>query len=685
MPCPPRWPVVALVGLASGIALAADRDPRPVLLACAAIALCGLLACWSWGGIGSERAGWALLLALSSALGAARVQAEVRALSVDPLAGRGGLRLEVRGVVVEPPRLRRSGGWSFLFRVERVEQLPDLPEVTLVAELPGGPPPSPGERWRLLGALRRPHGASYPGGFHAAAWLARRGVHQRLLAEGGGRLAGSGGRGLEPLVWGARAWLLGSIEPHLEPVQLALLGGLMLGGGRDLPGPVVEAFRRTGTSHLLAASGLNVGVVVGGVLAIGSWAGLGARRVVWPALAAVAFYAALAGGSPSIVRASSMAAIGLLALAAGRRVDTLHALLLSGVTLLLARPLWLFEAGFQLSLAAVLGMVLLGPGLERRLGSCPGLLRAPVVATLSAGWAVTPLLVWHMQEVSVMTLPANLLLAPVAEALLPWGLGTCALAGVWPEGVGWPVFLLSLGLDYLLATASILSEAAEPLTVPRPGPAGLVGSCLLLGWLWLWLAGEGSRGGRLAVALVGAGLLLWGTPAPPLASGEARLRVVDLPGGCAAWFTTPGGRDWLVFEEAEVRQAAESMLAAQGRRGGAAVRWAGPGLEEGSPEGDGGGDLVVDRGPGWRRWSWRGFSWVWVTREATSWPSASVAVFAGPVRADLEGSPLRACLRVGSEPGAAAGRTPGAGWVLRAQGPLEVSSDGRVLTWRPWR
>src|SRR4051794_13572919 len=158
--------------------------------------------------------------------------------------------------------------------------------------------------------------------------------------------------------------------------EAALARGFVLGEEDGIDAGTVEDFRRAGLSHLLAVSGQNVALLA--LLAMPLLAALGIplrTRLLW-ILAAIAVYVPLAGAGPSILRAGVMGALGVLATLAGRRSSRLYGLALAAVVTLALDPRIGADVGWQLSFAAVLGILALARPL-----------RAAVAARIGArGW-----------------------------------------------------------------------------------------------------------------------------------------------------------------------------------------------------------------------------------------------------------------------------------------------------------
>jgi competence protein ComEC len=251
----------------------------------------------------------------------------------------------------------------------------------------------------------------------------------------------------------------------MPPREAALAQGFVLGEDEAIDAATEEDFRRSGLAHLLAVSGQNVTLL--GLLAMPLLGALGIplrERLLW-VLALIVVYVPVAGAGPSIQRAAVMGALGLLATLAGRRGSRLYALAVAGLVTLAIDPGIAADVGWQLSFAAVLGILLLAPSLRgaivARLGPGPWrhALAEGVAVTVAATLATAPLIAFHFETLSTTTLAANVLALPaVAPAM--W-LGMCSAGLAQLPGV--PLEPLN-GLNALLLAyiAQVAAWCAAP-------------------------------------------------------------------------------------------------------------------------------------------------------------------------------------------------------------------------------
>ena len=128
--------------------------------------------------------------------------------------------------------------------------------------------------------------------------------------------------------------------------------------------PVADAFRTTGTTHIIAISGFNIALIAGALLLLFQRV-LGRRRATLPAIAGVILYTVLVGAAPSVVRAAIMGSILILGSHLGRRSDTLVSLVVAAVLMTMHEPIVLWDVGFQLSFLATAGLATITPRLQQ--------------------------------------------------------------------------------------------------------------------------------------------------------------------------------------------------------------------------------------------------------------------------------------------------------------------------------
>jgi competence protein ComEC len=286
--------------------------------------------------------------------------------------------------------------------------------------------------------------------------------------------------------------------------EAALARSFVLGEEEQVDERTKEDFRRAGLSHLLAVSGQNVALLA--LLAMPGLAALGIplrARLVW-VLGLIGVYVFLAGADPSIQRAGVMGALTVLATLAGRRPSSFYALALAAIVTLAVNPRIAADIGWQLSFAAVLGILLLAGALRDAIAARIGAhawrrsLADAAAMTIAATIATAPLIAYHFDALSSTTLLANLLALPAVAPAMWLGM-IVAAAGQIP---GFPVEVLNhlnaLLLGYVAQVAAWCGRPSWAYLHVRLGGAGLAASYLAIA-LAVVIAMRIARRRRLAV------------------------------------------------------------------------------------------------------------------------------------------------------------------------------------------
>jgi competence protein ComEC len=344
--------------------------------------------------------------------------------------------------------------------------------------------------------------------------------------------------------------------------EAELARGFVLGEDDRIDAATKEDFRRSGLSHLLAVSGENVTLLALLAMPVLGLFGIPLReRLLW-VLGLIAVYVPVAGAGPSIQRAGVMGAVGLLATLGGRRSSRLYALALAAVVTLAVDPGVAADIGWQLSFAAVLGILLLAGPLRQAIvvrlgrGSWRRALAEGLAVTVAATLATAPLIAYHFESLSTTTLVANVLAMPAVAPAMWLGMCSAALAQV----PGLPLEPLN-GLNALLLAyvAQVASWCAAPGWAEvhvHLGTTGLLISYLSLGvqvLLVLYLVrfkllGPVLKGVMAAAALAVALFLTWpgtgGSAAAPLRG--LRIEVLNVGQGDAILLRPAGAPAVLV-------------------------------------------------------------------------------------------------------------------------------------------
>ncbi|MCT8338883.1 ComEC family competence protein [Flavobacteriaceae bacterium TK19130] len=210
--------------------------------------------------------------------------------------------------------------------------------------------------------------------------------------------------------------------------ERAILQALVLGEKREVSKELYNAYAAAGAVHILAVSGLHVGMLAFGL----QWLFKPIRRFRWgKVMTAVLLilllfgYAVFTGLSPSVTRAATMFSLFMVAQQLDRPTNSMNTLFLSFFILLLINPLWLFQVGFQLSYAAVFSIVWLQPSLFRIWFPKYTILRklwAITTVTITAQIGVLPLSLYYFHQLPLLFLLTNLVMMPILGLLMLFGI-----------------------------------------------------------------------------------------------------------------------------------------------------------------------------------------------------------------------------------------------------------------------
>lgn len=206
------------------------------------------------------------------------------------------------------------------------------------------------------------------------------------------------------------------VDQLIRSPEAGLANGLLFGGDDRLSQDLQDAFSRTGMSHIVAVSGYNVSVIIMVLTVVGIRLGLWRKQAAILSLFAIVLFVAMIGFPSSGVRAAIMGALVLGAMMYGRVTHAFGVVVFACALMLAWNPLQLFwDVGFQLSFAAVLGIMSFFPLFERYAiakNRSPFFLEI-LFMTISAQLFVLPIIIYHFHAISSVSLVTNLLVLPI--------------------------------------------------------------------------------------------------------------------------------------------------------------------------------------------------------------------------------------------------------------------------------
>jgi competence protein ComEC len=310
----------------------------------------------------------------------------------------------------------------------------------------------------------------------------------------------------------------------LDDRDQALYLGLVLGDDRFQPLGQRLSFRLAGLTHLLAVSGQNVAFVL--AVAAPALSLVGRRVRLALVIGLLVLFALVTRLEPSVLRAAMTAGLSAWAVATGR-ARTGPAVLAVAVVLLVAVDPFLVKAvGFQLSVAASAGILVIGPPLAARLPG-PQALTSVASTTIAAQLGVAPVLAHHFDSPSLVTVPANLAAGWAAAGVMTWGLTGGVVAGLLPDQAA---AVVQIPARLMLGWLELVAHQAVRLPGPRPGP----GTAVVLAGLLVVGAMARKLTVLVPVAALGGVLLVATVPQPSTGPTRCGNGVVWLPEADAA-------------------------------------------------------------------------------------------------------------------------------------------------------
>ena len=404
---------------------------------------------------------------------------------------------------------------------------------------------------RVLPTLPEP--ARNPGGFDYRGYLALRGIRALAYVSRVDQIVGHEprqGAWYMRAVVPVRKVIKGTIDQNLSGGPAGLLKGILLGDKRAVPAELRETFTRCGVNHVLAVSGLHVGLIAGVVFFGLRLCGLGRGITAWMTVFLLVVYALVTGMPPSVIRATIMAGLVVLGGLGEWETDGWNALGVAGLVGLIARPADILDVGFQLSFSATGGILLFYRPILACFPKWGGRLFAnviwgPLAVSFAAQVTTLPLIITYFGLVSVVGIVANLVVVPLVGISAAVGLVSVFVfpfmpaVVVWLNGANWVVLKIAIGLAEIMASVPWAAFQVAQLPLYQWGMYGL---CLLLILPEL-------RQRRYRVFVLGGMLFCanYGVWQPILVpKHDLEMFVLDIGQGDAIFIRFPNGKTMLV-------------------------------------------------------------------------------------------------------------------------------------------
>lgn len=415
------------------------------------------------------------------------------------------------------------------------------------------------------GLLYRPSGLKNPGLFDYANYLGLKDIYSILKVGEKSSLVVTGRMKANPVsafAYRIRNKIRSVIDAYLDYPYSGFINAILIGDRSDLPENITDDFIMTGTVHILAISGLNLGIIAGIILAVFGVMRVPKKLNLVLTLAAVSIYSITAGASPPVIRAAVIFAVCVVGYLIGRRHDMLNSLAIAGFAILLWNPKELFDPSFQLSFGSVASIMVLSPHLERLTGFDVSRRRtfgekarcyfiAGLTVSIAAWIGTWPIVALYFNIVSPISIIANLVIVPamsvitvVATAFLGAGLFSHLAAAYLAEA-------LRLITKFTFYINHIF--AGVPFAYSRVGSMPTWALALYFTAISLFLTQGASmkrffaahRRAALAGVLFACNVFVWRTMLPA-DQGVLRITFLDVGQGDSALIESPSGERILV-------------------------------------------------------------------------------------------------------------------------------------------
>ncbi len=382
--------------------------------------------------------------------------------------------VRITGLITQPPD-NRDQMTNLTIQVESLMPLyidtplvnPDQITGRILIQVQPGMDWAYGDRVQITGELQTPYESA---DFSYRAYLARKGILSLMQYAQVDRVETGQGSPIRSFLYNLRERGYDTLQSLFPSPESDLLAGILLGIDQGLSPDIQEAFRRTGTTHIIAISGFNIAILSGLFSSIFTrW--LGRKWGAFTAIGVISGYTILVGADPAVVRAAIMGALGAFGGMFGRRQNGLNSLGLAALAMMLLNPNIPWDVGFQLSIAATLGLVLYAQPLENRFLRFAGRwfseeqaerLVGPVseffLFTIAAQVMTLPVIIYHFSGVSWLALIANPLILPAQSLVMILG-GLAMLIGMLLPGLG--QFFAMLALPFVRYTIRMVSWLAS--------------------------------------------------------------------------------------------------------------------------------------------------------------------------------------------------------------------------------
>ncbi len=436
-----------------------------------------------------------------------------------------------------------------------------------------------GQRVRVRGQLKTPPEDEE---FSYRDYLARDGIHSYISTSEITELPGRSGSIITAQIYKLKSKLLEKTYRLYQDPEASLFAGILFGVDTGLPRKLQDAFKNTGTAHIIAISGFNIAIIAGIFFSIFKYL-TNERLGAWIAIVGIFMYAFLVGGDAAVMRAAFMGSIALFARQLGRRNMGLNALMLVALIMVLINPLVLWDVGFQLSFFATLGLILYAEPFsnftsnliakisKHDTSTFTSFINENVILTLAAQLTTIPIMAYHFKRISLISFIANPFILPVQPAVMVvGGLAVFTSLIIQPVGqliawVAWPF------AAYTIHIVEFFDRVPNGTIFLGDSSIWLVFSfyiallTLTFNWSWIKDRFNALAGSLRAVALTLAFVsmficmvVLWRS-ASTAGDGQFHITFLEVGSADAILIQTPEGRNILINGGASTSELSDEL------------------------------------------------------------------------------------------------------------------------------
>jgi len=476
--------------------------------------------------------------------------------------------LLITGTVVEPPDYRDTYT-NLRVKVESVDTGDGDLEASglILVRASNNETYEYGQRVRLRGRLKTPPENEE---FSYRDYLAAQHIHSYMTSAEITILPGGGGNPVVRVLYAFKEKSFDNIYRLFPDPESSLLAGILLGVDTGLTNKLQQAFKDTGTAHIIAISGFNISIIAGIFFVLFSRM-FGQRRGIAVAILGIILYTFIVGAEAAVVRSAIMGILALWAKQLGRRQTALNTLLAVALIMCLWNPLYVWDVGFQLSFFATLGLILYATPFSEfanriitkyfptstgeRVAS---LFSEFVLLTLAAQLTTIPIMAYHFQRISLVSFIANPFILPAQPAVMIVGGLAVLLSVIWfPIGqlvawIAWPFVVYTIRVVELFDRVPHGTIFLGKFSVWFVILFFAVLFVVTFGWSELkeWIKSLGQKAGSVgvgsAIVILTIGLLLSWRAIVAVPDGRLHVTFLDVGSADGVLIKTPSGKNILI-------------------------------------------------------------------------------------------------------------------------------------------